>query len=96
MVDTRFMIFLMLLTSAEVTVTKILHSSGVEAWITSDGRAYFVRLQEIRHSEDGASELSEEESGGVSIPVLLFPLNLIYSGPGFYSNPNQWNIQTIN
>ncbi|KAG1826256.1 RIC1-domain-containing protein [Suillus subaureus] len=46
----------------DVTVTKILHSiSGVETWITSDGRAYFVRLQENRHSEN-VSELDEEET----------------------------------
>lgn len=30
-----------------VTVTKILHSrQGVETWVTSDGRAYFVELVE--------------------------------------------------
>ncbi|KAH0838539.1 RIC1-domain-containing protein [Lanmaoa asiatica] len=35
------------LVDSDVTVAKILHStSGVETWITSDGRAYFVRLQE--------------------------------------------------
>lgn len=52
----------------DVTVTKILHSiSGVETWITSDGRAYFVRLQESRHSED-VSELDEEETDKSSTP----------------------------
>jgi hypothetical protein len=62
---------LTLLTRAEVTVTKILHSiSGVETWITSDGRAYFVRLQESRHSED-VSERDEEETDKVGCPVLL-------------------------
>ncbi|OAX44898.1 RIC1-domain-containing protein [Rhizopogon vinicolor AM-OR11-026] len=54
------------LVDPDVTVTKILHSSGVETWITSDGRAYFVGLQESRHSKDGASELSEEETDGGS------------------------------
>jgi hypothetical protein len=59
-----------LLTRAEVTVTKVLHSiSGVETWITSDGRAYFVRLQESRHSED-VSEIDEEETDKVGYPVL--------------------------
>jgi hypothetical protein len=62
---------LTLLTRAEVTVTKILHSiSGVETWITSDGRAYFVRLQESRHSEE-VSERDEEETDKVRCPVLL-------------------------
>jgi hypothetical protein len=41
-----------------VTVTKILHSrnTGVETWITSDGRAYFVQLQETSLSEASTSE----------------------------------------
>lgn len=35
-----------------VTVIKILQPAPeIEAWVTSDGRAYFVRLQESRHSE---------------------------------------------
>ncbi|KAG1885597.1 RIC1-domain-containing protein [Suillus subluteus] len=54
----------------DVTVTKILHSiSGVETWITSDGRAYFVRLQENRNSGN-VSELDEEETDKSSTPNL--------------------------
>lgn len=50
------------LLDSDVTVTKILHSiSGAETWITSDGRAYFVRLQESRYSEN-VSELDEGET----------------------------------
>ena len=37
-----------------VTVTKVLHSrQGVETWVTSDGRAYFVELNEISASDLG-------------------------------------------
>lgn len=41
-----------LLTRVKVTVEQILHprNTDVEIWITSDGRAYFVRLDE--HLED--------------------------------------------
>lgn len=35
---------------------------GIEAWITSDGRAYFVRLHEFDDSEVRGSEDAEEES----------------------------------
>ncbi|KAG2156509.1 RIC1-domain-containing protein [Suillus bovinus] len=60
----------------DVTVTKIFHSmSGVEAWITSDGRAYFVRLQESGStsnlpngtSADGSSSQSHYHWGGTCI-----------------------------
>ncbi|KAF9243850.1 RIC1-domain-containing protein [Melanogaster broomeanus] len=41
------------LVDSDVTVTKILRSmAGVETWITSDGRAYFVRLQENAQVEE--------------------------------------------
>ncbi|KAG6335629.1 hypothetical protein ID866_3465 [Astraeus odoratus] len=40
------------LVDPDVTVTKILQQViGVETWLTSDGRAYFVRLQESRQLE---------------------------------------------
>lgn len=73
---------LTLLTRAEVTVTKLLqHSiSGVETWITSDGRAYFVRLQESRYSEN-VSELDEEETEKVGcsvLPLLNFLTQLLH------------------
>jgi hypothetical protein len=35
---------------------------GIEAWITSDGRAYFVRLNEFDGSEVGTSENAEDGS----------------------------------
>lgn len=35
---------------------------GIEAWITSDGRAYFVRLHEFDGSEMGTSEDAEDGS----------------------------------
>ncbi|KAJ7462790.1 RIC1-domain-containing protein [Mycena galericulata] len=49
---------------ADVTATKILYSraTGVETWITSDGRAYFVGLSE--NIEPAGSENTEE--GGQS------------------------------
>jgi hypothetical protein len=74
MVNSCSMISLTLLTSTKVTVTKILHSAGVETWITSDGRAYFVRLQE-RHSEN-ASGIGEGEISRVGLPIPLLPLQL--------------------
>ncbi|KAL4069425.1 RIC1-domain-containing protein [Scleroderma citrinum] len=52
------------LVDPDVTVTKILQPApGVEAWLTSDGRAYFVRLQESRYSEDIASGHQNAERG---------------------------------
>ena len=49
----------------QVTVSKILHTrnAGVETWLTSDGRAYFVQLQETSHSEVGTSDLGYSENG---------------------------------
>jgi hypothetical protein len=51
-------------------VSKILHSraTGVETWITSDGRAYFVQLHESSGSETGTSDsgIAEEESSQVN------------------------------
>ena len=52
-----------------VTVTKILYStSGLEAWITSDGRAYFVRLEEKSQAEEAVVTLNNDDgpSDGVS------------------------------
>lgn len=41
-----------------VNVTKILHSrQGVETWLTSDGRTYFVQLHDLSGSEGSASDL---------------------------------------
>jgi hypothetical protein len=47
------------LVDANVHVSKILHSrvTGVETWVTSDGRAYFVRLNESPGSEVSTSDL---------------------------------------
>jgi hypothetical protein len=49
-----------------VSVTQILHSRvmGIETWIASDGRAYFVRLHEFDDSEveAGAAEFAESRS----------------------------------
>ena len=54
-----------------VTISKILHStSGVETWLTSDGRAYFVRLQENSQPEEPG--LENEFTGEVS-PNLVLP-----------------------
>jgi len=40
-----------------VTVTKVLHSrQGVETWVTSDGRAYFVELDETERPETNEVE----------------------------------------
>lgn len=53
-----------------VTVSKILHStSGVETWVTSDGRAYFVRLQECSQMEETVvdSNNGDEPNGHVSV-----------------------------
>lgn len=53
-----------------VTVAKILYStSGVETWITSDGRAYFVRLEENAQTGGTVVDLDNEvnPSGGVSV-----------------------------
>lgn len=87
MVNPCFVISLTLLTNAKVTVTQILQSTGVETWVTSDGRAYFVRLQESRPSEDGTSEFSEEDTSIVGLPVLLFPANLTHSVPRVQLGP---------
>lgn len=41
-----------------VNITKILHSrQGVETWLTSDGRTYFVQLHDITGAEGSASDL---------------------------------------
>lgn len=66
----------------EVTVTKILHSrQGVETWITSDGRAYFVQLNEVNHAEGSVSDLGTTEeldqvSSRYTIPTHESPLNI--------------------
>jgi hypothetical protein len=49
-----------------VTVARILHSrlSGVETWITSDGRAYFVRLQENTNTTPGEHSSGSDAHSG--------------------------------
>ncbi|CAK5265262.1 unnamed protein product [Mycena citricolor] len=49
---------------SDVPVTKILQSRtpGVETWITSDGRAYFVTLNESTIEENGDQEFGSNES----------------------------------
>ncbi|KAL0950714.1 hypothetical protein HGRIS_007490 [Hohenbuehelia grisea] len=56
------------LVDPDVTVAKILYSraSGVETWITSDGRAYLVHLQENLGSEASVSELGNADVGSES------------------------------
>ncbi|KIJ21502.1 hypothetical protein PAXINDRAFT_95072 [Paxillus involutus ATCC 200175] len=50
------------LVDSDVTVTKVLHSTaGVETWITSDGRAYFVRLQENAQVEEPTVDPDNED-----------------------------------
>lgn len=67
----------------EVTVTQILHSrQGVETWVTSDGRAYFVQLNEVDHAEGSVSDLeTAEELNQVNlqyaIPIHDSPLNIL-------------------
>lgn len=48
-----------------VAVDKVLYSrsTGVETWITSDGRAYFVRLLENTDAEASTSEPGIVEEG---------------------------------
>lgn len=48
-------------------MNRILHAKqGVETWITSDGRAYFVQLNDNAHTDSSASDL-----GGTDEQVLL-------------------------
>lgn len=63
-----------------VTVTKILYStSGVETWITSDGRAYFVRLQESSQTERTTvdPDNEDERSDGVSVNFCCHILHIL-------------------
>ncbi|KAF5377213.1 hypothetical protein D9615_006326 [Tricholomella constricta] len=48
----------------DVSVVQILHSRtmGIETWITSDGRAYFVRLHENLGSERSTSALTDDDA----------------------------------
>jgi hypothetical protein len=57
-----------------VTVSKILYSrtTGVETWITSDGRAYFVQLQETPDADLSTSELGLTDDDGQVSHGLLF------------------------
>jgi hypothetical protein len=57
---------------------------GIEAWITSDGRAYFVRLHEFDGSEVGTSENAEHGSEQVleeTIPLKISILVWVVTGP---------------
>ncbi|KAK7468553.1 WD40 repeat protein [Stygiomarasmius scandens] len=49
----------------EVSISKIAFSrtTGVETWITSDGRAYFVHLTEVEDYREDVSHLSDEDFG---------------------------------
>jgi hypothetical protein len=66
------------LSFVQVTVTRILHTrnAGVETWFTSDGRAYFVQLEETSHSEAGTSDLGYAEDGeqACNLPKCLLIL----------------------
>ncbi|KAG6837879.1 hypothetical protein H0H93_013032 [Arthromyces matolae] len=50
----------------EVSVTQIIHSrvSGVEAWITSDGRVYFVHLHQTLEVEENDNSVVQSEVSG--------------------------------
>lgn len=59
----------------EVTVWKIIPSrgSGVETWIMTDGRAYFVRLQDAQTSDEGVKMGSvdgDENQSAVSFDLM--------------------------
>ncbi|KAF8139997.1 RIC1-domain-containing protein [Boletus edulis] len=79
------------LVDSDVTVKKILYSiSGVETWITSDGRAYFVRLEENSQTEEtGKGEPDDgdpEGDGSETTENKIFPLN----GLGSLQNEHRW------
>src|ERR1700736_2859165 len=45
-----------------VIVTKVLHSrQGVETWLTSDGRAYFVELNETSAPDSEIADQSDDQ-----------------------------------
>lgn len=55
-----------------VTVAKILYStSGVETWITSDGRAYFVQLEENPQTERTVADLDNKVDPSDGVSVIL-------------------------
>ncbi|KAN0100860.1 RIC1 domain containing protein [Tylopilus felleus] len=57
------------LVDSDVTVAKILYSnSGVETWVTSDGRAYFVRLEENSQAEETVVPSESEDGPGGGDP----------------------------
>lgn len=58
-----------------MTVIKVLHSrQGVETWVTSDGRAYFVELDETSPSDVGGVDQRYSQVG----PIILQELKSIY------------------
>ena len=72
-----------------VTVPKILFStSGVETWVTSDGRAYFVRLEQGSQTEETVVDPDNEiePSDRVSVKfrrhsVYMLKISLIQRTP---------------
>jgi hypothetical protein len=56
-----------------VTVTKILHSrQGVETWVTSDGRAYFVELDETDRLETSPFSLRGVDQRNKQVSWCIF------------------------
>lgn len=60
-----------------VTVSQISFSriTGAETWITSDGRAYFVRLQEAEGQKGSVSDLGSEDPPRVQVCITKHILN---------------------
>ena len=54
-----------------VTVTQISYSrvTGAETWITSDGRAYLVRLEESGGQKESVSDLGSEDIPHLQVDV---------------------------
>jgi hypothetical protein len=57
-----------------VTVTKVLHSrQGIETWLTSDGRAYFVEL-----NETSAPDLEDAGRRNDQVGLTIFNKSGVY------------------
>jgi hypothetical protein len=67
-------------TFVQVTILQMLRSraTGVETWIASDGKAYFVQLNETREPDASASELGLADEG-YQVDSVLVPL-ICWSG----------------
>lgn len=60
-----------------MTVTKILHArQGVETWVTSDGRAYFVQLNESTYSDASTSDLGRGDENDSQVGSRQLVTNL--------------------